>query len=160
MRPMDVTHMFSSFSYYKTIDEIREKINQKLIKMKEKIAERETRVLNLRKEYQIDDAALAQLLIASRQQAKSGTLHYKLSNYESSSSDDPNSEVEERVIGAGVVNNLLTENDFIESEKIAVKRLEFINRNLRPIVKFSPEGNAYEVNSFALTPEECEFLAF
>ncbi len=58
-------------------------------------------------------------------------------------------------IGAGIVNSLLTEGDFIAGEKAQVKKLSTIIRNLKDL----PDEHG-AVRGHRLSFEELEFLKF
>ncbi len=150
------------FSYQKTSAEIKTKIESKIIELDDKIKERENRIAALRKEYEIDDSDLVQLLTAARRasqkQESAMTFSYTRSNIAVQSGGTLS---QERTIGAGVVNNLLTENDFIESERDAVKNLLLILRNLQPLVHYNEStGGAYTIDMFQLGKDELEYLGF
>lgn len=155
MRPHGTGHMFS-FSYEKTTAEIKAKATEKIASLQKKIEERQVRISRLREEYSIDDAALVQLLTAARRQAGAERFTYS----SNSRADDGTNRMEEKTIGAGVVNNLLTESDFVEQEKADVKKLNTIVRNLRPLPRITQNGNNYSEDSFSLSYEELEFLGF
>lgn len=158
MQVRGISHMFGNLRFTKTAAEIVEKCKSKTIALKAKIEERQKRVADLRREYEIDDAALIELLTAARKQQNS------LSNYSYSTSKlgiGGKKELEEKVIGAGVVNNLLTESDFIEGERDQVRTLEMIARNLKPIPRFaSGNGTPLPEDEFVLDSEELEYLGF
>ena len=149
--------MFQNLGFRKTAAEIVEAATQKVVKVKAKIEERQQRVNDLRKEYGIDDAALVQLLTAARKQSQSMQFTYSTSNAQVSGSN----KMEERTIGAGVVNNLLTENDFIEAERDQVKTLERLIRNLKPIPQYAT-GNGAQLpdGGFGLRTDELDYLGF
>jgi hypothetical protein len=157
----NIQHLFV-FSYEKSYHEIIDKTHAKIGKIKAKIEERQTRIARLRKEYSIDDGALIQLLTEARKNAANHAAN-NMYSYSSTSNAPVGSgnRMEERTIGAGAVNDLLTENDFIESEKDQVKRLELVARNLGPITRFaSGDGTKYEQTHFDLSTDELEFLGF
>lgn len=156
MHPRGTSHLFS-FTIEKTASEIKEKAGLKILAISKKIEERQGRVARLREEYQIDDGALVQLLTAARRQAGADRFSYTTSN---SAVAGGTNQMEEKTIGAGVVNNLLTESDFIESEKADVRKLNLVIRNLRPLPRFAQNGMPYAEDSFALSDEELEFLGF
>lgn len=155
MHAQTISHMFRGLSFAKSAAEIVEKAKQKITKLNAKIEERQQRVQSLRKEYEIDDAALVQLLTAARNQ-ETATYRYTTSN----SSIDAGPKMEEKVVGAGVVNNLLTENDFIEAEKDAIKTLDLIVRNLKPFPQWTENGTSLPDKEFILTQEELIYLGF
>lgn len=148
-----------NFKYTKPASEIVEKAKTKAAQIRAKIEERQGRIAALRAEYEIDDAALVQLLQAARKQQRS---HDKMSySYSQSNARvDGGKQMEEKTIGAGVVNNLLTENDFIEAEKEQVKTLDLMIRNLKPIPRFSFNGTTLPEEEFTLTSEELVYLGF
>ena len=156
MQPRNIEHLFQNFTYQKPAAEIIVKANEKIISVKAKIEDRAKRVAALRAEYGIDDAALVQLLTAARKNSQAHVY-----SYTTSATGGGEGRMEEKAIGAGVVNNLLTENDFIESEKDQVTRLEMIARNLKPIPRYA-EGNGAVIppEDFSLTYEELKFLGF
>lgn len=152
-----IDHMFGSFEFRKSTEEIKKASLTKIEKLKAKITERERRIAALRKEHDIEDSDLIQLLKAARKNAAAQTYTYSKSM---SSTQAGQRMTEERIIGAGVVNNLLTESDFIEAELDQIKVLERIIRNLNPLMKFSENGSTYTVSHFKLTPEELDYLEF
>jgi hypothetical protein len=157
---MQVTNLDNSFrnlTYYKTAAEIKEAALSKIDKLNAKIENRLKRVTGLRKEYGIDDAALVQLLQAARKQ-QNASMSYTYST--SNAAVGGGSKMEERTIGAGVVNNLMTENDFIESEKDQVEALSLIVRNLKPILKHSANGQELPDGGFVLNTDELRYLGF
>lgn len=150
-------------TYYKTADEIKEACSKKVKFLKTKIEERQARIASLRKEYDIDDAALISLLTdARRNQQNSDRMSFTYmansSTHEVSAS--ASNKKEERSIGAGVVNNLLTENDFIQTEKEAAQRLELIQRNLFPVPTYSENGTRLPDQGFQVTEADLEYFGF
>jgi hypothetical protein len=162
---LDPRTMFRGLSFTKSATDIIVAATKKVTTLKAKITEREQRIVDLRKEYDIDDSALIQLLTESRKRdaSMSAAMTYSfsksLSNSEIGSSHSA-PKAEERIVGAGVVNNLLTENDFIENEKEQVKSLELIARNLKAIPRFSTTGIALPDEEFKLTQDELTYLGF
>lgn len=170
----NINHMFGGLLFEKTAKEIVDKANAKVTSLRAKIAERTERVKRLREEYQIDDAALIQLLTQARNEAKrpgSEKMSYSYSNrlVGASGAASGAAPEQERVVGAGVVNNLLTETDFIEAEKEQIKRLLLIAANLRDIpdrtLHAMPAGTIAGVDSrppmtFRLSYDELEYLGF
>jgi len=148
-----------SFEIEKTVDEIRQAMEAKAKSVRAKIAERQGRIARLREEYEIDDAALAQLFMAARRQANANAMRfsYSTSNKSATSGDD---RMEEREIGAGVVNNLLTENDHVASEQADLKRLELVSRNLDSLARITDGGVQWTQTRFQLSHEELEYLGF
>ena len=160
MASPNIDHMLN-FTIEKTSKEINEKANDKIKALNAKIEERQARVADLRKEHGIDDAALIQLLTAARhaQKRQDAQMSY---NYTSNAVGGGKKGMgEEKTIGAGVVNPLLTESDHIEAERESVERLDLISRNLKPIARFGTDtGASIPPADFALNYEELEFLGF
>ena len=160
MMPQETNRMFG-FKFEKSALEITDAAKRKKAELLMKIEERQVRLKALREEHGIDDAALIQLLTAARraqQNNDGGSMSYHYNK--SSTSSDGKSKLEESSIGAGVVNHLLTENDYIEAERASIKRLEFVIRNLRPLQRVTANGVKYEDNGFGLSYDELEFLGF
>lgn len=155
MNPNSVHGMFH-FTFEKSATEIKDAARAKIVGLETKIVERECRIAKLREEHQIDDVALVQLLVAARTQAKADRFSYT----PSSTLQASGARMEERTIGAGVVNHLLTEKDFVESERASVRRLKLIVANLRPLDRVSEEGVRYQINAFSLGYDELEWLGF
>jgi hypothetical protein len=165
MRAMDITGMFHGLQFTKSASEIVERAKKKATQIKAKIEERQQRIAALRKEYGIDDAALVQLLQQARNQARqeASMMSYSYTSNATvgASKGGQGGQIEEKLIGAGVVNNLLTENDFIESERKQVATLELIARNLKPIPRFSDgDGKELPPEEFTLSQEELKYLDF
>lgn len=152
MRPTEIDRMFN-IRIEKTSTEIKDQAKIKIAELQAKIAERQARITKLRTEYDIDDAALIQLLTQARRQEQS-------MQYQYSSTEPGSGKMTEKIIGAGAVNNLLTENDFIEAEKAMYKRLELILRNISPLTRTTTAGVKYHDDSFVLNYEELELLGF
>jgi hypothetical protein len=153
MMAKEVDHMFN-FQYEKTSDEIKKAAETKISTLEKKIADRAGRIASLRKEHEIDDGALIQLLTEARRNTQRHSYSYSTSNAATGKGG-----IEERTIGAGVVNHLLTENDFLEADRDAVKRLKVIVRNIRPLKRVDSDGS-YELDAYKFSYEELEFLGF
>lgn len=156
MRATSITNMFHGFTYPKTTEEIKTAVKAKVEKLKAKIEERTERVANLRKEYDITDSDLVQLLTAARKQQGAQAYTYS----KGSVSDNGQAQMEEKTIGAGVVNNLLTEQDFIEAERDQVSTLELIVRNLKAQTMVQNGVIVGPVDQFMLSQEELRYLGF
>lgn len=159
MHAQTISHMFGSFTFKKSADEIIDKATAKTAALKSKIEERKRRVADLRAEYGIDDAALVQLLQAARRQNNAMRYSYS-SSMANNAGIDGAAQTEERTIGAGVVNNLMTENDFISAEGEQIDRLAFIIRNLKPIPRYADNGAEIPPDGFELSYEEMHYLGF
>ena len=154
------------FSYQKTVEEMQEKIGTKADAVKAKIAEREQRIKDLRKAHELSDQDLIQIYAQAAQAAREGRNQnsYSISSaavgagtagYAAAGSSD------ERLIGAGVVQNFLSESGLIETEKEDLKKLLSLQRNLRPMTHFSSDTGVSYVDSFvSVTEEDLEYLGF
>lgn len=160
MRVTGIGHLFASLNYEKSSQEIIDKCEEKKVKVQEKIETRTKRITKIREDYEIDDAALVHLLDQLRQNSKSSTLKYMTSNAPRSSQENRLDAAQEREIAAGVVNNLMTERDQKASEEDQVKELNAIIRNLRPITRYTRDGEEYQEDSFRLEQIDMEYLGF
>lgn len=134
MRPReDIEYMFHHIKYTKSSDEIRERMKEKVVALKAKIQERKGRIAKIREEFKISDKIYIDLLEQAREAQKKGQnrMSYSISNSRSSDDGGGLQESDELVIGAGTVNALLTESDFIKSETAEAKKLELISRNIK-----------------------------
>lgn len=157
------------FSYQKTTDEILEKVGTKAEAVKAKIAEREQRIRDLRKAHDISDQDLIQIFSQAAQATREGQsrMSYSISSNSVGTvaahpgSGSSGAATEERLIGAGVVQNFLSESNLIETEKADLKKLESIKRNLRPLIHHSSDTGAGYVESYvSMTEEDLEYLGF
>jgi hypothetical protein len=155
---------FNSFQFEKTSTEIKAKVEEKVLKLSQRILERECRVRELRDSHEIDEGALLQLLSQARRSNDANS--YTFCTSASASPFLPQAKertVVERTVGASVVNKLLDETEKMENEKGEIKRLETIMRNLRPYkVTGVHEGKQYNyaTDSWKLSMEELDFLGF
>lgn len=147
MHVQSLSGMFN-FTFEKTSEEIVAAATRKRDSIRKKIGERESRIANIRSEYKITDESMINMLAKARQQNE---LHYN-----NSSGIPANAMTEGSVtIGAGIVNMLLTERDFIEGEKAQVEKLDVIVRNLRDLP--NDKGG---VRGHRLSYEELRYLGF
>jgi hypothetical protein len=153
MQVQRIDNMFN-FTYVKSSTEIIGKAALKIKEIQSKTHEREARVAKLRTEYQITDAVLIDILAKAREQSKNGIQM----SYSNTVSDD-DGEQQEITIGAGAVNMLFTERDFIDGERSQVERLMMIIRNLKDHRKFAPDGKEY-AHGHELNSAELKFLGF
>lgn len=157
MRVPDSKSMFH-FTYEKSSEEIIFRMTAKLATINAKIIEREARIRDARTAHQITDDILIKLLMQARQQAKEDRfdrMSYSVSN--TVRKQDGSVSEESVLIGAGVVNMLMTETDFLEEEKSSVARLELIIRNLKDLPNHSPP---HEIKGHQLTEAELTWLGF
>ena len=152
-----IESLFGGLSFTKTAEEIRRAAALKLGQVTCKIDERKKRISQLRKEYNINDADLIQLLTEARRdlEARTSRMSYSISN----SGGGTAGGTDEKIIGAGVVSNILTESDQIEAEKDQVKHLGLIVRNLKPIPRFCDgTGAALPEEEFHVSKADLEYL--
>lgn len=157
MHVQAITHLFN-FRYQKSSEDIRSACKTKIVAVRAKIEEREARIRRIREEYRITDAALVDILAQARQTRNAQVMYRYTSKGAGPRSHAGAGDIdddEEVMIGAGVVNNLLTERDFIDGEREQVRKLELIVRNLRDL----PDDEGV-VQGHPLTNEELEFLGF
>ena len=153
MQVKSISHMFA-FPFPKTTKEIVDACRKKEIEVRAKVEEREGRVARIRAEYKITDAVLIDLLSQARAAQKQ---HNALMNYSSSAQGSNDSgETVVVTIGAGVVNMLLTERDFIDGEKTQADKLALVARNLRDTV----DERGITRISQNLSYDELRFLGF
>ena len=154
--PINSHEILRGVSFTKTANEIKAAATTKIAKLEGKIAERQKRIVDLRKEYDINDAALIQLLTEARRDMQHG--HTKMS-YNFSNSLNAVDDGDQRVVGAGIVTNILTESDMIESEKEQVTRLKMIVRNIKPIPKYAT-GNGTQLpdEGFHMSDTDLEYF--
>jgi len=136
------TNLFGRFVYSIPRDRLGPAITAKVEKLKTKIAERIIRIAKIRKDNDISDAVLVELLRLAESN-KTNNTYYSVSN-----PSRRNGEQESPlVIGAGVLASLQAEEDAMEQEKKSVSRLERVERNL-----------AYVKGECEVTYDELKFL--
>lgn len=159
MRTDKIDNMFR-FSYKKSSAEIKAQMQIKIIQLTAKIAEREKRLQDTRVAHGITDEVLIKLYELARKQAKMESESNNIMSYSVSNSvkKPGGGLVEETLtIGAGVVNMLLTEGDFLESERSAVARLNLIIRNLQDLPS---NWTPHDMEGHTLTEQELLWLGF
>lgn len=145
--------ILSNLSFSKSSVEIRTAVREKLERIRAKITEREGRIATLRSTYEITDTDMIQLL---SQQARDAISNARITSTTYSVGTDDNT----KIIGAGVVQNLMTEQALIEQEREQITRLDLVVRNLRPLPRHGQNGEAWEDDSFDLGYSDLEFLGF
>ena len=122
-----IKSMFSRVKFFKSGQVIKNQAEAKAKQITAKIAERQDRIRKLREDYKITDADMIELLSDQARVRLATVGSYSLS----SNAPMPRAKDEpERLIPAGLVNNLNTERALIEQEKEQVSRLELIARNI------------------------------
>lgn len=160
MKAQNNSDMFH-FRYEKSSEEIITKMRLKISDVQAKVEERQRRIKNLREEYKITDAIYIDLLEQAREAAKKNDIHkmsYSISNASVASRGSNGTVDTEFTIGAGVVNNLLTEQDFVKAEQGDVVRMELIIRNLKDL----PYNNTEDASprGHGLSEGELKYLGF
>lgn len=145
-----------NFTYEKTSAEIITKAQGKRLSLLSKVEERKDRIKRLRAEYGITDEVLIDLLQQARANARSAVMQYT-SN--AKVSKGPGMSEESVVVPAGVVNNLMTEQDFITSETTQATDLELIVRNLTDLPD-ERRGLEGKLRGHRLNKEELVYLGF
>lgn len=146
------------FSFTKSSVEIIGAMHQKVTALKAKIEERKTRIKALREEHKITDAIYIDLLEQAREALKRNDLARMSYSVSAAKNDAKGSTMnQEFTVGAGVVNNLLTESDFIRAEEGQVSRLELIARNLQDEERDWSGGRKL---GWSLSEAELKYLGF
>jgi hypothetical protein len=152
MRVQDIGNMLN-FTYVKTTKEITDACHKKIAVLGNKIQERKGRLSAMREEYKITDAILIELLQQARKAQNDARQTYQTSNMVKGS--DGKFTEETFTVGAGVVNMLLTETDFIEGEKKQAEKLTLIVGNLRDV----PDENGF-FRGHHLSEDALRYLGF
>lgn len=157
MQVQRIDNMFN-FTFEKSANEIVDKAQTKVTNIRIKIEERQGRINKIRSEYKITDGVFNDILRQMREQEKRGN---PFANYSTSPQrdDNDNGAAEPVTVGAGIINMLLTEGDFIEGEKAQVEKLTTIVENLKDLVKHTTTGATYTVGH-TLSMAELKFLGF
>jgi hypothetical protein len=148
------------YEYQKSATDLTGAMLAKITALKVKVEERIGRITKVRAEYKVTDAALLDIMKQARAAQKAGAM---IMNY-STSSNGPTgmidgSDAELITIGAGIVNFLLTEQDFIEGEQSQVDRLELVVRNLKDPVSYTNDGKPY-TQLISISYDEAKYLGF
>ena len=157
MQAQRINHMFR-FHYTKSSGEIVEKMKLKIASLQEKIEERKGRIKKIRDEFGITDAVYIDLLEQARDALKKNDT--RMSYIIPSAKNDARTlaqDGETTTIGAGTVNSLLTETDFIREEESQVRKLDLIARNLKDEERDWSQGRKV---GWALDEEELKYLGF
>ena len=151
MQVQNISHMFS-LNFELTTQELKDACTRKEREIRAKIEEREGRVTRVRSEYKITDAVLVDLLTQARAANKRNDA---MTNY-TSNAQIVNNEGEFTMVtvGAGVVNMLMTERDFIDGERSQADKLALIARSLRNFT----DDRGIARSSHRVSYEELRFL--
>jgi len=156
MYQKDIDHMFH-FTYVKSSAQIVEKATAKVAALRAKIEERRARIKTIRTTYEITDEVLIDLLQQARNQARNA----QTVSYTSNARVAQGASMSEATVTvpAGVVNNLMTEQDFIAGEQAQIRDLKLIIRNLEDLPDTRPGCTDKRVGH-TLTKEELVYLGF
>ena len=153
MQVQSIDRMFN-FTFEKTAEEITYTAVNKATAIRAKIDERGVRIKKMRDEHGVTDA----VLIDIQQQMRANERNMATIYNSSVQSNDGGGETTVSV-GAGVINFILTESDFINGEKAQVEHLDLMVRNLRDVTRRTANGTTY-VELFKLSYDELKFLGF
>lgn len=151
MQVQSIDRMFN-FTFEKTADEIKTAATKKVKAIQDKIEERGIRIKKMREEHKITDA----VLIDIQQQMRANERNMATVYNSTVQSNDGVGEMTVSV-GAGVINFILTEADFISGEKAQVEHLDLMVRNLRDVTRRTASGTTY-IELFKLSYDELKFL--
>lgn len=154
MQVQNIDRMFN-FTFEKSSEEIKTAATKKVKDVRNKIEERIVRINRMREEHKITDAVLIDIQNQMRADAQRGLA----AMYTSNTKSNVNGPDEIVSVGAGVINFLLTEQDFINGEKGQVERLDLVLRNIADVMRRTANGVEY-VEKFKLSYEELQFLGF
>jgi hypothetical protein len=130
MQAENISHMLN-FTFQKSSKEIVAASTKKAAELRAKIIERERRITKIREENGITDAVLIDVLTQARSAAKANAQSYT-SNVRVAAATGGLTE-QTVTVNAGTVNNLLTEKDFIDAERMQADKLDVIGRNLQDL---------------------------
>jgi hypothetical protein len=157
--PASIILALRGIEFTRTSNEIKEAAVNKVEFLRAKIVDRERRIADIRKSYEISDQDLIDLLSQANANRASSPGHYALSSVRRARAEEDDTEpTTERYIAAGVVQNILTEKQLIEQETQAITTFEFVIRNIRPIRHVSDQGVPYEDDNFRLSYEDLSAL--
>lgn len=158
MQATSIDHMFN-FHFTKSSQEIKEKMTTKVVALKAKIEERKTRIRTIREEFKITNEVYIDLLEQAREASKrkENRMSYVISSKNDAQVTQSGPAEEAITIGAGTVNALLTETDFVKSEEAQVQRLALLMRNLQDEERDWSNGRAI---GWTLREDELKYLGF
>lgn len=159
MQVEDIDHMFN-FAYEKASTEITDKAAHKRGQILAKIEERKGRIKRLRAEYGITDEVLIDLL----QQARADARTAAHSTYTSKARNtgralDGGATEGDVIVPAGIVSNIMTEQDSISGELEQAAKLDLVIRNLVDLPD-ERAGMAGKLRGHRLTAGELVYLGF
>lgn len=118
------SEMFEGVTYcHKSSEELRQAMTKKISEVKALTAVRLERLEKLRTDYELDGERLANLIMRfQNKNSRSGMVNFNIQGQE---------EGDERLIPAGVIANIVRENEMVDNERDQVRKLELVLRNLR-----------------------------
>lgn len=149
----------------KNAAEIEQAMERKLTAVSAKIQERGERIRKLKAEYEITDAALVEIITRYNKDVQRGIHGATYSNSISNSvvgQNGPKPQAE-KLIPAGVISNLMTEMEYVQSELEEVERMKLILANLQHSVLATHPTTGATITREAvhtLTDSELRYLGF
>lgn len=154
MQAQRIDNMFN-FTYEKSAEEIVTAATKKAKDIRSKIEDRGIRIQKMKAEYKVTAAVWSDI----QTQLRANSKHNERMSYTSNAQTSGGSVQEEVTIGAGTINFLLTEQDYIDAETSQVNKLDTLTRNLQDIRKYAPDGKPY-AEKFKLSYDELTYLGF
>ena len=152
---MRASERFEGVRYQtKSSEELRESMTRKIAELRDRIAQREARLLRLREEYQLSPERLAELVM--RYQHEGDRSSYTSYQSQGGEGDQP-------LVPAGVIANITRERAMIDSEREQIQKLELILRNLKETEPYyHPETGEHGTRAciHTLEDEELEYLGY
>lgn len=146
-----IDELFSEVSYNKKNSaELRGAMTRKVAELNALSQTREGRILKLREEYEIDAELLARLVMQFQRDEHAGSINY-------------NQQPGKTVIPAGVIANIIREQEMIDSEREQLRKLDLVLRNLRDTeVYFATDTGEHRERPciHTLTDHELVYLGF
>lgn len=146
----------------KTTGEVHLAMERKVVNVTAKIEERRERVRRIKAEYEITDSALVEIISRYHRDMQRGVTGASYSNsvVVQNSPQQPQSE---KLVPAGVVANLMTEMQYLDSEAEEVERMKLILANLQQSVLATHPTTGATITREAvhtLTDSELRYLGF
>ena len=148
----------------KTTADVHRSMERKVVNVTAKIEERRERVRKIKVEYEITDSALVEIISRYHRDTQRGIVGATYSNSISNSPQQNTASPQaEKLVPAGVVANLMTEMEHIESETEEVERMKLILANLQQTVLATHPTTGATITREAvhtLTDNELRYLGF
>ena len=121
---------YLTFNYLVPKAVLKPRIDAKVQVLEAKVVARKLRIIQIRKDHEIDDLTLIELLKQARSAQNQSNYTVKSTGVRSDVGNNMGNLDQTRTINAGVVSNILTEQDAIEDEETAASRLRRVSRNI------------------------------